>query len=88
MSVDTICFPLLVTCTILHVEDFIVSGIVILHLLKEHLAYYLYMSQNGEQKLLLLIYDVVETVLCSFYRARTEAGAPSYLSLQTKHTSL
>lgn len=45
MSVDIPCFPLLVTCTILHVEDFIVSGIVILHLLKEHLAYYLHMSQ-------------------------------------------
>lgn len=88
MSVDTICFPLLVTCTILHVEDFIVSGIVILHLLKEHLAYYLYMSQNGEQKLLLLIYDVVETVLCSFYKSRTEAAGQSYPCLQTKHTSL
>lgn len=45
MSVDIPCFPLLVTCTILHVEYFIVSGIVILHLLKEHLANYLHMSQ-------------------------------------------
>lgn len=36
---------------------------------------------NGEYKLLLLLYDVVEIVLCLFYRVRMEVGVFSYLSL-------